>query len=500
MDLFIATLPPVGTIGPLLGPALVFSAAKKAGYSAKQVDFSLDFFLQHKNIPEVLEWLNFDSYSANESGFIVSYLDSAIEIWIQEIIIEKPRWVGFSAFSVRCIFVLNMLLPRLKKAYPAGKIVVGGSGIIDTSFYKQQLELGLIDAFVQGEGEVAIVDILAGRINSPGINGKMAQEIENLNELSNADYSGLKLSEYGQIRLRDTYVANYQVLTFYVEGSRGCVRKCSFCDVPFIKPGYRYRTTNSIGLEIRKLLKENSTAHFIYFVDSLVNGSLKHLKELCYELEDIKTNVNTNFFWSGYFIVRSKESFSRANYELLARSGARQLKFGVESGSAKVRKEMNKNNSDEDIDYNLSECARVSIGPIALLMIGFPTETEEDFYLTIQFLRRNKNFLKIGYAGISVSWKVGIAQHKSALAFNPEKYGVKYDLNGEWYSEHVNILISSKRYFLLCDEAENLGIINKNKCSKKSVLDLVKAYNVSEKDLDLSEKELHEIYKNYLKK
>lgn len=72
LDLYMATLPPVGIMGPLLGPALVTAAAKKAGFSVKQKDLSLDFFSRYKNIPELIEWLNFDSFSANESKFINS--------------------------------------------------------------------------------------------------------------------------------------------------------------------------------------------------------------------------------------------------------------------------------------------------------------------------------------------------------------------------------------------------------------------------------------------
>lgn len=499
LDLLLVTLPPVGTFGPLLGPALVYSAVKKAGFNVKQVDFNLNFFLKNIEVDGVVEWLNSDSYSANESGFIDGYIEAAFDDWIKEIISLKPRWIGLSVFTVRSRIVLFKFLPKLKAAYPEGKIVVGGSGIINSKFYERRIKEGVLDAYVMGEGEEAIIEVLNGNLNAPNVNGNPPKEIKSLDGLAIADYEGLNLENYGLLGLGgDRRSQQSRKKVFFVEGSRGCVRKCSFCDIPFIKPGYRYRSTKSLMSEITHLVKTHG-AKQIYFVDSLINGSLKNLKELCQEFLILKKD-HPRLAWEGYFIIRGPSFFSPESFDLLAASGAFKIKLGIESGSDNVRRTMNKIIPDSDIDYNLNQCFRVGIGVEALLMVGFPSETREDFEMTLDFIKRNKETLARPRSALSVSWKVGIKEHESDMSHNLSKYGITYDTNHEWFSDRVNILVTSKRYFEVCELARACGIKIRNKHSRHRVLDKVAEYGATETDLLLEESILTEKYMAYINK
>lgn len=492
------TLPPVGVLAPLLGPAVVFAAAEAAGYKAKQIDFNLDFFLKNPD-PIVAEWINFDSYISNKSKQIMKFLEPSIEEWVTLISQENPRWVGFSVFSFRCKFILDKILPILKKRCPQVKIAVGGSGIINTDYFEQMRQQEMIAAYVTGEGEEAIVNILKNNLDAPGINNNPPTQIADLNSIEIANYRGLKIEEYGKVGLRKSKPLSQKYNIFYVEASRGCVRKCSFCDVPFMKSGFRYRSTESIMKEINQLVVEHQ-ANVIYFVDSLVNGSLRQLKELCTAFTDLKQNEKKSLSWMGYFIVRGEKSFPTENFDMLKKSGAIQIKLGIESGSEKVRKDMNKSITNEEINYNLREFRRVGIDVCGLIMIGFPTETEADYEQTKKLIIENQESFKSTMGGLSISWKVGINEHKSDIGFNPKKYGVNYDANNEWYSDNVNILITSKRYLDICNLCDQLGLINKQKYSKQRVLDAVAQYGISESDLELSEETLKKMYLSYINK
>ncbi len=491
-DLVIVTLPPIGFNSPALGPALITAAVQKAGYSAKQIDFSARFYEKHKHNQEIKNWLTLDTFVANESGFIVPFLTESISHFISEIKNIKPRWIGLSLFTTRGFFILNLILDKIKHEYPEGKIVVGGSGVIEQNYFQKLLEDKKIDAYVHGEGEKSILEVLSGNLEYPGINGSPPVGIENLDEIQFADYSDLDFQKNYLIKKE-----NKSIRMFFIEGSRGCVKKCSFCYIPFTKPGYRYRSTQSIITEVYQLIDKHDMNH-IYFVDSLVNGSLKHLKELCLKLKEIRNTQKPDLHWTGYFIIRSEKLYAKENFKLLAESGAYLLKLGVESGSHKVRQDMNKFNSNEDIDYNFDQCLENNIGVSALIVVGFPTESETDFDSTKNFVIKHRKTLARQNSQISISWKVAVIDQKSDLSLNPDKYGIQYDHHKEWYSDHVNILISSKRYLDLCSLVDSLNIQHRNKFSKERVFDYLKKYNVNEADLQLPEQELKQLYLNQL--
>ena len=84
-------------------------------------------------------------------------------------------------------------MPRLRKCY-TGEIIIGGAGLSTTGIATQINDFGnklksdnLVDYFVRGEGEYALVDIL-NEATGPGINNDNYVQIEDLNSLSFPDY------------------------------------------------------------------------------------------------------------------------------------------------------------------------------------------------------------------------------------------------------------------------------------------------------------------------
>ena len=64
-----------------------------------------------------------------------------------------------------------------------------------------------------------------------------------------------------------------------ITGSKGCVRNCDFCDVRFQFGKYQFRTGKDIAKEMISLSQKHGYRKF-QFTDSLVNGSLKVMKDL----------------------------------------------------------------------------------------------------------------------------------------------------------------------------------------------------------------------------
>ena len=60
----------------------------------------------------------------------------------------------------------------------------------------------------------------------------------------------------------------------HLSGSRGCVRKCTFCNVPLLWPKFTSKTGERIAQELIYYYETFDVKRFV-MVDSLVNGNHK---------------------------------------------------------------------------------------------------------------------------------------------------------------------------------------------------------------------------------
>ena len=109
-----------------------------------------------------------------------------------------------------------------------------------------------------------LLEFLNGNLIYPGINGLPPVQIQNISELPIPDYSdNLESFDYGSL---------------YITGSRGCVRKCTFCDVGLLWFKYRWVDGEVLGKQVIELSKKHKIKN-VAFSDSLVNGSMSHLEK-----------------------------------------------------------------------------------------------------------------------------------------------------------------------------------------------------------------------------
>lgn len=148
--------------------------------------------------------------------------------------------------------------------------------------------------------------------------------------------------------------------------------------------------------------------------------------------------------------------------------------IGVESGSQVVRDHMRKVFTDIDLDYTIEECLKNKIQCILLFMVGYPTETEEDFEDTLKILYRYKNYAK--NISLRVSWRVGIVGSGTELEAEMTSVGYEIDHNNEWSTKHVDILVSARRYKQFKYVAECLGYEMPEKQSDETLNSAVDLY------------------------
>lgn len=328
------------------------------------------------------------------------------------------------------------LLEKIKEKKLDLTTVVGGPGVSvpvddNKSFGKFLAENKIVDYYIIGEGDVVLKEFLNGDIVL-GINGQddkfetRAIQIDNLDSLAFPSYKKIDVARYK---------SNNGSGEIAITGSRGCVRRCTFCDVAKTWKKFRFRSAKNIVHEIEKHYLETGETNFA-FTDSLINGSVKNFIDFMQGLVDIQTKYPDlqKLKYSGQFIIRPKNQHPEYMYELMAKTGFQNIQIGVESGSEQVRYHMQKKFSNEDIDYHMEMCNKYKLGNTLLLLLGYPTETIEDFNDTLNMIRKYQKYMLNGTL-IDVSDSSPLVLLKDTPLYEmAEDLGIDIDVYKEYYN------------------------------------------------------------------
>ena len=322
-----------------------------------------------------------------------------IDSIIDQIKLSSTTMVVASLFSYMQYPIAKFFLEKLKTAVPTLEIIVGGPGVqaphaSGTTIGKNLLDSNLVDYYCLGEGDIVLVEFLKGTKNLLGINSrdnKFETWVPQIDDLDTdyviPSYKKMSLKNYHNLEGKDSAV-------FSLSTSRGCVRACSFCDVAKSWPKFRYRKGTSVAQEILTHHRDVGAVHFT-IVDSLINGSLKSFKEFNNEMVKLKNQYPSlkDFSYNGMFIVRDSHTHNEEFFATMKAAGCESLAIGVETGSERLRYDMNKKFTNRDLDHHLEMCQKYGIRNSLLMFVGYPTETSEDFEATLDMLERYQKYL-----------------------------------------------------------------------------------------------------------
>jgi radical SAM superfamily enzyme YgiQ (UPF0313 family) len=161
--------------------------------------------------------------------------------------------------------------------------------------------------------------------------------------------------------------------------------------------------------EIIKLEKDgcfpSNQFNFVSFKAAYINTGMSFnddtiLTDLCDMLIERYGKNEIPFQWAGY--ARVDKNLTPELCKKMYWAGCHHLTFGFESGSARINKEMRKgyNFKDYNNDYAVSvfkNCMENGVMPVLFLIIGYPTETEEDFQKTMKFLKDSRKYIDAVY-------------------------------------------------------------------------------------------------------
>ena len=332
MDILLLNVPSISLVYPPAAPSLLKGVCEQAGFLATVKDFNLTLFNNLHDADQINRIANYFTIRSNN----ITIEDQVIlDEWYKDCIAKvlecQPKFLGISVFTFECQRATEELVERLRPVY-SGKIIVGGAGLSTTGiasgkndFGTRLKDQGLVDFFIRGEGENALVNILREENNLiSGINNDNYVQITNLDGIAFPNYDDI-------IDLPYKYSNN--IVQLPVTTSRGCVRACTFCDIHAFWKKYTYRSGESVASEMIHHYEKYGVTHF-FFTDSLINGSLKSFRDLYTKINEYyaENNLGDRFFhWGGQWIVRTPNQLKPKDYQLAAKAGMNGLAMGIES-------------------------------------------------------------------------------------------------------------------------------------------------------------------------
>lgn len=263
-----------------------------------------------------------------------------------------------------------------------------------------------LDIFLPGEAEIEVYELiqrLKSETSTPDQEIARYQKYKEGNQpnLLVKDLDTLPFPEYTPDEIRD-YRFIYPVKISkklhwgHILSSRGCPYQCTFCS-PVTRESYgakaRLRSAKNIVDEIEEL--QSQGINMISFDDDLLTISRRHVQDLCDEIQRRSVDIK----WLAHSRI------DNVDYDLLKtmkEAGCILLRFGVESGSRRIVESLTK--SFKKIDWN-SQAKKIfdytkelGIASHALLIIGSPTETEQEIQETLKLVKEiNPDIMQIHF-------------------------------------------------------------------------------------------------------
>ena len=395
VEIVLTSVPWTITHIPLMAVPVLKSVALQNNRTCVGLDLNalvLNWSEGHPYKNKLLDFFHNETYHPE----ITEDLFSLYYNFAQVLLAHNPKIIGLSLFSYVSQISTKYICYFLKKLQPQVQIIIGGTGCFenlrgDSLFADELLNNGLIDFYIRGDGERSFEAFLQGNYDYPGINRS------NWVELNKNDIENFPAPDYD-----DYDFSLYKLQAVPVLGSRGCVRRCKFCDIIEYWQKYNYRSGENIFNEML-LQNQRYGIRMFKFQGSLINGNLKEYKILTKLLAEHNKNYPDNSFnWSSYFIFRPQSTFNEEWWKITAESGAQWLNVGVESLAEHVRYHMGKHFSNDDIEFSLQMAKKYNINILMLMITGYVTETESDIEFAANWYREHieyKDLLKIQLGG-----------------------------------------------------------------------------------------------------
>ncbi|MBX3326730.1 MAG: cobalamin-dependent protein [Nitrospira sp.] len=337
---------------------------------------------------------------------------------------EQPDVIGISIVLQQQMFSTMTFCALIKQHFPHIHVTIGGNTVTRLRDVLPQSPLfQYFDSAVVYEGETAFVQLVSAvgakrslaevpntlYKDGTGVHTSPTSYAEDLATLPPPDFDGLLLEKY--------FVPT-RILPYLA--TRGCYwGRCEFCDHgEGYTAGYRSKKIQDALTDIKYLRDKYGATHF-HFTDESYPPAL--FRKLTRGLIDSQMGIT----WTTHMRFE-KSLLEETVWQDAKKSGCKYLHFGYESGVERVLQLMDKATTAEVMTKHLKLTAEAGIWNHCMGFFGFPGETKEEAWQSVQFLEQNKDHVhSLGFGTFDLGRHNPVAKH-------PEKWGVTAYKNPEW--------------------------------------------------------------------
>ncbi|HAF96555.1 MAG: hypothetical protein A2021_01515 [Elusimicrobia bacterium GWF2_52_66] len=338
--------------------------------------YNADFTNKHLSI------VNSYSYCKHHSDYVERLNASGDVIWrqVRAVISDfKPDIVGISAMTSSYISALRVSA-IVKEINPKTIVVFGGKH--PTALPAQTLSNQSVDFVVIGDGEETFVDLILNWECPEKVPGIAYRDLEGgviINAARPAiyDINSLPLPVFDSAITRYGYEdkKNAGISTWSLVAARGCPFQCVYCASD---KKIRYRSPEHVMCEVRIIKDRYGITRFCFEDDSFTLDKGRAL-ELCRLLKKsgVKWICNTRV-----------DLITKELVGVMKESGCESVAIGIETGSPKTMRLINKKIDYDRIEWAIREFKKNGIFVTGYFIIGFPWENIFDMQQTMALIKR----------------------------------------------------------------------------------------------------------------
>ena len=344
-----------------------------------------------------------------------------------------PDFDGFDFFGFSTVCSSYPLTLRLaaevKRAHPESVVVLGGpqASVVDVSTMRA---FPWIDLVVRGEAEQTLPDLVDAltRHSSlaaiPGITFRRTEDGEIVRNPAAPLVADLDALPFPAFHLfPDVRFCRH----FPLELGRGCPFSCTFCSTnDFFRRSFRLKSPAQMIADMRRVRQTYGISSF-ELVHDMFTVDRKRVVAFCEALlESKRKNPEDAFIWG---CSARTDCVDEELIELMSKAGCRGIFFGIETGSKRMQKIIDKGLELNDSAERVRSCDKFKINTAVSLMAGFPDETMNDLRDTAAFF---VDSLRYDHADPQLSILAPLAgtpistQHKDALVLNDDVADMSY--------------------------------------------------------------------------
>lgn len=307
------------------------------------------------------------------------------EDWIKRYDMRGVSLVAISISFAKQMLPAIQLAKLIKEKHPSIFVQLGGSLMAHLKAEKFTPLFQYCDSIVQKEGELPLLNTLKKikqGLSMDSKDGVIFLDDSGIivfpEDTPSIDVTKEITPDFSTINFSD-YLVPFPVIPLQI--GRTCYwGKCSFCclNVAFSHKQL-WRTASQIVGYIEKIV-ERFHGNTFEFVDDAIPPLLAG------KISDLLLLKGLSVKWFSY--ARFDPGFTKELLKKMHNAGCVGLKFGLESASPRILKLMNKGIDLKNVQRIVKDALTSGMHCQVAFFVGFPTETELDRAMTVDFLRK----------------------------------------------------------------------------------------------------------------